>query len=99
MKKYISRTKNRTAFVLMAAFMVLVLLGYLLQNGVLMSISLPLLIAATVLMLSANRCPYCGEVFRGLYWSKPNAGYCRKCGKMLEFDDCDPCEPEKKSRP
>ena len=32
-------------------------------------------------------CPHCGEHFRGLNVSKPDAGYCRKCGKLMEFDE------------
>ena len=33
------------------------------------------------------KCPHCGAHFRGLNASKPNAGYCRKCGKLMEFDE------------
>lgn len=88
MKKYISRTKNRVALVLLLSFILLLLVGRLLSNGIIMLISLAPLIVGFILMLSANRCPYCGEFFRGLYWSKPNAGHCRKCGKIIEFDDC-----------
>ena len=85
--KYVSRTKNRIAAILMAGFTVFLLFGYISQLGVLMLFSILLLIASIIIMLSANRCPYCGEYFRGLYWSKANAGYCRKCGKIIEFDD------------
>ena len=44
-------------------------------------------IVGTVLMFRANRCPYCGTFFRGGEWSKPHAGYCNKCGKLMEYDD------------
>ena len=87
MKKYISRTNNRVALVLLLSFVFLLLVGCLLSNGIIMLSSLALLISGFILMLSANRCPYCGEYFRGLYWSKSNAGHCRKCGKIIEFDD------------
>ena len=30
---------------------------------------------------------YCGTFFRGGEWSKPHAGYCNKCGKLMEYDD------------
>ena len=89
MKKYISRAKNRLAQVLLYAFLFLMLVGYISSNRVIMLISLPSFLAGVMLMFSTNRCPYCGEYFRGLYWSKPNAGYCVKCGKLIEFDDCD----------
>ena len=89
MKKYVSRAKNRAALVLLYAFLVFILVGYMLSNRAIMLVSLPLLIAGIVLMFTANRCPYCKAYFRGLYWKKPNAGHCVKCGKLIEFDDCD----------
>ena len=89
MKKYVSRRKNRVTLILVFSFTFLLLVGYVLSNRVIMLISVPLFIASVILMFSTNRCPYCGEYFRGLYWSKPNAGYCSKCGKLIEFDDCD----------
>ena len=88
MKKYISRAKNRLALVLLYFFLFLMLVGYVLSNPVIMLISVPLFIASVILMFSTNRCPYCGAFFRGLYWSKSNAGHCIKCGKIIEFDDC-----------
>ena len=89
MKKYISRAKNRLALVLLYAFLFLMLVGGITSNLVIMLISVPLLIAGVILMFSANHCPHCGAYFRGLYWSKPDAGHCVKCGKVIEFDDCD----------
>ena len=87
MKKYISRAKNRLALVLLYAFLFLILVGYISSNRVIMLISIPVWIAGVIIMFSTNRCPYCGEHFRGLYWSKPNAGHCVKCGKVIVFDD------------
>ena len=89
MKKHISRAKNRLALVLLYSFLVILLVGYILSNRVIMLISVPLFIASVILMFSTNRCPYCGEYFRGLYWSKPTAGHCVKCGKVIVFDDFD----------
>ena len=89
MKKYISRAKNRLALVLLYAFLFLMLVGGITSNLVIMLISLPLLIAGVILMFSVNHCPHCGTYFRGLYWSKPDAGHCVKCGKVIEFDDYD----------
>ena len=50
-------------------------------------LSVVCLVIGGVLMLIANRCPYCGTSFRGGEWSKPHAGYCNKCGKLMEYDD------------
>ena len=44
-------------------------------------------VIGAVLMMISNRCPYCKTMFRGGEWSKPNAGYCNKCGKLMEYDD------------
>ena len=89
MKKHISRAKNRLALVLLYSFLVVLLIGYILSNRVIMLISVPLFIASVILMFSTNRCRYCGEHFRVLYWSKPTAGHCVKCGKVIVFDDFD----------
>ena len=89
MKKYVSRTKNRAALILIFAFVVLLFVGYIFQKGRLMLISLLPFAIASALMISTNRCPNCGEYFRGLYWAKSNAGHCKKCGKIIEFDDRD----------
>ena len=89
MKKYPSRAKNRLALVLLYSFLFLMLVGCIASNLVIMLISLPFFIAGIILMFSTNRCPHCGAFFRGLYWSKPNAGHCVKCGNVIEFDDCD----------
>ena len=89
MKKYVSRAKNKIALVLLYAFLFLMIVGYVASNLVIMILSVLLLIAGVILMFSANHCPHCGAYFRGLYWSKPNAGHCVKCGEIIEFDDCD----------
>ena len=89
MKKHVSRAKNRFAIILLFSFFGLMAAGFGAGSQVLMYASFPLFIAGIILMFSANRCPHCGEHFRGLYWSKPNAGHCVKCGKVIGFDDCD----------
>ena len=45
-----------------------------------------LLLAGFVLYFSAFRCPHCGAFFRGVPWSGPDAGFCRKCGQKMEYD-------------
>ena len=45
------------------------------------------LVIGCILMMIANSCPYCKTMFRGGEWSKPHAGYCNKCGKLMEYDD------------
>ena len=88
MGKYVSRRKHRAALILLYSFAAVLIVGFLFSNIPIMLTSLPLLIAFTILDFSTNRCPQCVTFFRGLYWSKPNAGHCIKCGKVIEFDDC-----------
>lgn len=87
MKKYVSRKGNRAAIVLMVSCAVFFFLGKLTNKKTPFLVSIALILAVGVIMLRINRCPYCGEGFRGLYWEKRTAGYCRKCGKLIEFDD------------
>ena len=86
MKKRVSRRKNRVALLLLVAFAFVVVTGYLCASGPVMLASLPLLLAGAAVMLTVNRCPNCGEHFRGLYWARENAGYCSRCGELIEFD-------------
>ena len=85
-KSGISRTKNRLAIILLCAFVVSFILGCLIREVALIYIAAACFIADFILMITTNRCLYCGEYFRGLYWSK-EAGFCRKCGKQIRFDD------------
>ena len=50
-------------------------------------LSIVCVVIGAVLMMIANRCPYCKTCFRGGEWSKPHAGYCNKGGKLMEYDD------------
>ena len=88
MKKYPSRLKNRVALILLGIIAFLMIIGCLCSSRAMMLAAMVLLIPFSVLYLSMNRCPHCGEFFRGLYWSRPNAGHCVKCGELIEFDDC-----------
>jgi len=83
----ISRTGTRIAIISMALFVILLVLGRIIWNAYLMAASILFLTVWFILFLTINRCPHCGEYFRGLYWSEPTAGYCKKCGKLMEFDD------------
>lgn len=85
--KGISRRKSRMAIISMILFVAFLSLGYITFNGYLMIGSLLFLVIWLILFLTTNRCPYCGEHFRGFRWSEPSAGYCRKCGKLMEYDD------------
>ena len=87
MKKYPSRLKNRVALILLGIIAFLMIIGCLCFSRAMMLAAMVLLIPFSVLYLSMNRCPHCGEFFRGLYWSLPNAGHCVKCGEIITFDD------------
>ncbi len=86
-EKHVSRKKHKTGFILVFIFPILVLVSNAIKSGLLLLFSLLILLIAGILMFRTNRCPYCGEFFRGCYWEKANAGFCRRCGKLIEFDD------------
>ena len=83
----INRTRSRIAIISMVLFIVFLIIGSISFNDYLMTASILFLIVWLILFLSTNRCPHCDEHFRGMYWSKSSAGYCRKCGKLMEYDD------------
>lgn len=84
--KRLSRTAARVDALLYLLGVALILLGAFVQQAVLWGIGIVLLVGAFILQIIANRCPHCGAYFRGLFLFAPDAGYCKKCGKKLEFD-------------
>lgn len=88
MKKYLSRKMSRLSALTGSFFCIMMVLAFLFHSLIVWAVGAALGVAYIALSLHTNRCPYCGEGFKGFYWSKPNAGYCRKCGKFMVFDDC-----------
>ena len=85
--KKVSRKKNRLAIVMYGVFLFAMILGSLAASIPIMLFAVLPFAVGTFLYLTGNKCPQCGHWFRGLYWSKPNAGYCNKCGKIIEIDE------------
>ncbi len=86
MEKTISRRKIRWAIVVFWLFAAAMFVAVLSRSVMIYAVGCVLGVVYVVLYLAACRCPYCGCHFRGHYWSKMTAGYCRKCGKRMEFD-------------
>ncbi len=82
----LSRIKTRVSLLLTLTGAAGVIVGAIYSKALLSIIGLVLLMVGSIMLLLTNRCPYCGDIFRGLSWSKPDAGYCRKCGKKIEYD-------------
>lgn len=83
----VNRKRSRMAIISMVLFVVFLILGRISWNSFFIITSMLFLIVWLILFLTTNRCPYCGQHFGGIYWSKPSAGYCRKCGNLIEYDD------------
>lgn len=83
----VNRKRSRMAIISMVLFVVFLILGRISWNSFFIITSMLFLIVWLILFLTTNRCPYCGQHFEGIYWSKPSAGYCRKCGNLIEYDD------------
>ena len=90
MEPRISRKKAKTVYCLLWIAIALCIIGVITavrKGGVyLMLISLAFTFYTAYRMDQVCTCPHCGAHFRGLDVSKPDAGYCRKCGKLMEFD-------------
>ena len=88
MEKRLSRRKERRAVVLTALVIVLGLLGKFVGGALLLTLFCVVLVVWFAGVMENRKCPYCGKVTRrGIYWSKPDAGYCWCCGKLMKFDD------------
>ena len=89
MEKTLNRKLTRWWMFFMAAALFFLAFPFFSGSGAIAFyvLSIACLVIGTVLMMIANRCPYCKTMFRGGEWSKPHAGYCNKCGKLMEYDD------------
>ena len=85
--KKVSRKKTRAAIVLLILSVTSLIIGVLVQSTTVYLCGAAALAVFTAVMLRTNRCPACGAFFRGLCWSAPDAGYCRECGALIEYDD------------
>ena len=85
MQYTLSRKLTRLWMVFAAAALISALMMFF-SYGFLV-LALVFTFAGVALKSKANRCPYCGNGFPYGSWSKPHAGYCNKCGKLMEYDD------------
>lgn len=81
--------KSKASLILCVIFeivwMILIILSIFLRP--LRTFAQLLTIFAVPLYLPVRKCPYCGR--HGLHprlWEK-NAGYCRRCGRLVEYSD------------
>lgn len=84
--KKISRKKTRISLTFILVGMIFIILGSLSTSMRLYTIGVVSIVVGIIIFFTVNKCPYCGKYFRGMYWSKKDAGYCKKCGKKLEYD-------------
>lgn len=89
-RKAIKRELIRGIIVLfILSFLLMISTFLIFNNGTLSLIfaiaGLILFAFSMVLFFKINRCPYCGRLFKGLHWSKPDAGNCEGCGKLIEY--------------
>lgn len=82
----LSRIKTRVSLLLTLTGAAGVIVGAIYYKALLSIIGLLLLMVGSIMLLLTNRCPDCGFSIRELFWSKPHAGYCRNCGKKIEYD-------------
>ena len=86
MEPKISRSNARSAMRLQGIAVVALVGSVLTVKWYIMLIAIVFTFFAAQYADEVCKCPHCGTHFRGLNASKPDAGYCRKCGKLMEFD-------------
>ena len=90
MKKRLSRLSERITIVLTALLLLAVILTWIYGNPTLYFLLITLTLVWGFRIIAGESCPHCGKVTRrSLRWSKPDAGYCSHCGKLMKFDDAD----------
>ena len=87
MEKALSRKLTRWWMAFMWATLFFAVLLFLTDGGVGSVLTLICFVIGVVLLLITNRCPHCKTFFRGGSWDKADAGYCNKCGNLMEYDD------------
>ena len=87
-QKTLKRKRTRLAKILLWAAIISYLLMTLFDFATIFDVVAFFCLPAGLILLElSNRCPYCGKRARTIEWSKPDAGNCKKCGKLMEYDD------------
>ena len=88
MEKRLSRSSERITIVLTVAFVLGVVLVWIFSDSSPYFPTLVMFLIWNIRLIASQSCPCCGKwTQRSLHWSKPDAGYCRHCGKLMEYDD------------
>ena len=87
MEPKISRKQAKQSGVFLTIAIIINLISIMVMNTAFMICALILIFIAAYIWDKTNRCPHCGTHFRGSFAAEPNAGYCRKCGKLMEYDE------------
>ena len=90
MEKRLSRLSERITIVWTAAFLLGVVLLWMFSDSSPYFLTFVMFLIWDIRLIATQRCPHCGKwTQRSLHWSKPEAGYCSHCGKLLKFDDAE----------
>ncbi len=87
MEPKISRSNARVAMRLLGIAVAALVVSLITVKWYIMLIALVFTFFAAHNADEVCKCPHCGTHFRGLNPTEPNAGHCRKCGKLMEFDE------------
>lgn len=83
----ISRKNTKKIIIMLFITLAVFLVASSMKHIWLMALCLPLMAYDYWLIYKTNVCPKCGEHFKGLHWSAPDAGECPNCGTILEYDE------------
>ena len=87
MEPKISRKKAKVATWLLWISIAALFIGLMSRKWYITLIAFVFVFYGAIKLDKVSVCPHCGAYFRGLNPMEPNAGHCRKCGKLMEFDE------------
>lgn len=87
MEPRLSKRKAKRAALLLGLVLAILVLGLVIASAAVMIAGLLAAVAAAMYTDGACKCPHCGTYFRGIHPGQMDEGYCRKCGKLMQYDE------------
>lgn len=87
MEPRLSKRKAKKASLLLGMVLAILVFGLVIASAVVMIAGLLAAFAVALYTDDVCKCPHCGMHFRGVHIGQMDEGYCRKCGKLMKYDE------------